>query len=649
MSASPILATRDLGLDIGGATIVAGVGLEVGEGELLAIIGPNGAGKTTLFNLVSGLTRPTSGTVLLDGVDITAEPPFRRARAGIGRTFQVSNVFPLLSALENVRLAAEAALGGTMRIWRQANRVRAAVERAHWALGRVGLEARGPLPAGLLSHGDKRKLELAMVLAGDARVILLDEPMAGVSMENVPELVELIRSVHAEGQDGADGRAPHGGRHGTRAADRRAAPRGTARRRHAGGDHAERDRAAGLPRGADLMALVEVRDLHVRIGESHILQGIEFDVAEGGVTALLGRNGVGKTTTLRALMGLVDRAGLVRYDGADITHMPTYKIVRRGVGYVPEDRDVFAALTVDENLRLAERSAEPRYDLVYDLFPELRERGKQLAGTLSGGQQQMVAIARALLNDNRVLFVDEPTKGLSPLLVSEVARVLERVSELTTVLLVEQNLGVVARVARDAVVLDTGRVVHTGPAQELLDDKAMVQRMMGVGARRRVSTFVLLTITGLGLGAMYFLIASGLSLIYGLMGVLNFAHGAFLTIGAYAFWFTETKLDSLSIWPRFLLAARGGDRRHDGVLGTGRARDDPAALRPAHRAGARHGRPRARDHRARDRDLGQRRARRSPPRSGWARRPRCSVRTSRTTAGPRSAPRCSCSSGSRRS
>jgi branched-chain amino acid transport system ATP-binding protein len=229
------------------------------------------------------------------------------------------------------------------------------------------------------------------------------------------------------------------------------------------------------------MALVEVRDLHVRIGESHILQGIEFDVAEGGVTALLGRNGVGKTTTLRALMGLVDRAGLVRYDGADITHMPTYKIVRRGVGYVPEDRDVFAGLTVDENLRLAERSAEPRYDLVYDLFPELRQRGKQLAGTLSGGQQQMVAIARALLNDNRVLFVDEPTKGLSPLLVSEVARVLERVSELTTVLLVEQNLGVVARVARDAVVLDTGRVVHSGPAQELLDDKAMVQRMMGVG------------------------------------------------------------------------------------------------------------------------------------------------------------------------
>jgi branched-chain amino acid transport system ATP-binding protein len=227
--------------------------------------------------------------------------------------------------------------------------------------------------------------------------------------------------------------------------------------------------------------LLSVSDLHVYLGESHILQGIDFDVAEGGVTALLGRNGVGKTTTLRALMGLVDRRGRITLAGEDVTATPTHKIVRRGVGYVPEDRDVFAGLTVDQNLRLAERDAEPRYELVYDLFPELKQRGKQLAGTLSGGQQQMVAIARALLNDNRLLLVDEPTKGLAPLLVAEVARVLERVAELATVLLVEQNLGVVQRVARDAVVLDTGRVVHIGPAQELLEDKPMVHRMLGVG------------------------------------------------------------------------------------------------------------------------------------------------------------------------
>jgi branched-chain amino acid transport system ATP-binding protein len=228
-------------------------------------------------------------------------------------------------------------------------------------------------------------------------------------------------------------------------------------------------------------ALLSVSDLHVYLGESHILQGIDFAVAEGGVTALLGRNGVGKTTTLRALMGLVDRRGRIALAGDDVTASPTHKIVRRGIGYVPEDRDVFAGLTVDENLRLAERDSEPRYELVYDLFPELKRRGKQLAGTLSGGQQQMIAIARALLNDNRLLLVDEPTKGLAPLLVAEVARVLERVAELATVLLVEQNLGVVQRVARDVVVLDTGRVVHIGPAKELLADKPMVHRMLGVG------------------------------------------------------------------------------------------------------------------------------------------------------------------------
>src|SRR3954454_20352864 len=169
--------------------------------------------------------------------------------------------------------------------------------------------------------------------------------------------------------------------------------------------------------------LISVSDLHVYYGESHVLQGVDFDVPEGGVTALLGRNGVGKTTTLRALLGLVSSRGTISFDGESIAGSPTHRVVQRRVGYVPEDRDVFAGLTVDENLRLAERDGEPRYDLVYELFPELKQRGKQRAGTLSGGQQQMVAIARALLNENRVLLVDEPTKGLPPLLVADVARV----------------------------------------------------------------------------------------------------------------------------------------------------------------------------------------------------------------------------------
>lgn len=231
---------------------------------------------------------------------------------------------------------------------------------------------------------------------------------------------------------------------------------------------------------------LSVSDLHTYLGESHVLQGVSFDVAEGGVTALLGRNGVGKTTTLRAMLGLVPRSrGTVALAGDDVTRLATHAIVRRGVGYVPEDRDVFAGLTVDENLRLAERGREPRYELVYDLFPDLRRRGAQRAGTLSGGQQQMVAIARALLNDNRVLLVDEPTKGLSPLLVTEVAGALERAAELTTVLLVEQNLGVVQRLARHVVVLDGGRVVYEGVAEELLADHARVRQLLGVHGEGR--------------------------------------------------------------------------------------------------------------------------------------------------------------------
>lgn len=196
--ATAILATRGLGLDIGGARIVADVSLEVREGELVGIIGPNGAGKTTLFNLLSGLMRPTTGRVELDGRDVTEDPPFARSRAGIGRTFQISSVFPFLPVRENVRLAAEASLGGTLRLWRRASRFRPALERADWALERVGLTGRALWPAGALAHGDKRKLELAMVLAGDPRVILLDEPMAGVSHEDVDGLVELVRSVHRD-------------------------------------------------------------------------------------------------------------------------------------------------------------------------------------------------------------------------------------------------------------------------------------------------------------------------------------------------------------------------------------------------------------------------------------------------------------------
>ena len=188
------------------------------------------------------------------------------------------------------------------------------------------------------------------------------------------------------------------------------------------------------------------------------------------------------------VLGLVARTGHVTFDGDDLTRLETYEIVQRGIAYVPEDREVFSELTVSENLRLAERpGSEPRYDLVYELFPRLQERGRQAAGTLSGGEQQMLALGRALLNDNRLLLIDEPTKGLAPNLVTEVADVLARVSDLTTSLVVEQNLGVIRRIADRAIVIDQGRVVYRGGVDELLDDPARTRELLGVSGGKATS------------------------------------------------------------------------------------------------------------------------------------------------------------------
>ena len=224
---------------------------------------------------------------------------------------------------------------------------------------------------------------------------------------------------------------------------------------------------------------IELVDLHVSITGSHVLQGVSLDVPEGGVTALLGRNGVGKTTTVRAILGLVPRTGTARVLGQDTSGWPTHRVVRLGVGYVPEDRDVFAGLTVAENLRLAERTPEPDYDAAFALFPELKARVKQRAGTLSGGQQQMLSIARVLLNGWPLLLVDEPSKGLAPKLIGELVEALERIATAATILLVEQNLAVVTRLAQRVVVLDHGQVVHAGPVGDL-GDPTLTQRLLGV-------------------------------------------------------------------------------------------------------------------------------------------------------------------------
>ncbi|MDG4794103.1 ABC transporter ATP-binding protein [Micromonospora sp. WMMD1082] len=190
-----MLATRGLTWRIGEVAIVDSVYLDLAPGEFLGVIGPNGAGKTSLFNLITGLRRATEGRVTLDGQDISSLPPHRRARLGLGRTFQASSVFGSLSVRENVRLAVQAYRGGSMKLWRRAAADREVAAAADAALDRVGLAHRGTALAGTLAHGEKRKLEIALLLAGEPRVMLLDEPMAGVSAEDVPELVQVIRSL----------------------------------------------------------------------------------------------------------------------------------------------------------------------------------------------------------------------------------------------------------------------------------------------------------------------------------------------------------------------------------------------------------------------------------------------------------------------
>jgi branched-chain amino acid transport system ATP-binding protein len=233
------------------------------------------------------------------------------------------------------------------------------------------------------------------------------------------------------------------------------------------------------------MMLLEVDQIETYIGQYHILQGVSFQVPKGEVTVLLGRNGAGKTTTLRSIMGLSPIAkGSIRFKGKEIHHLPTYSIAREGIGYVPEDQGIFDGLTVKENLKVAMRKKDDasmeRLEWILNLFPDLKTYWHRKGGNLSGGQKQMLSIARAYVNENELLLVDEPSKGLAPIMVEKLMESIQLMKHKTTVVLVEQNFIMASRVGDRFYILDDGKTVHNGLMGELKENERLRKEYLGI-------------------------------------------------------------------------------------------------------------------------------------------------------------------------
>jgi branched-chain amino acid transport system ATP-binding protein len=229
--------------------------------------------------------------------------------------------------------------------------------------------------------------------------------------------------------------------------------------------------------------LLEIRGLQAFIGQFHILQGVDLEVHEGEIVVLLGRNGSGKTTTLRCIMGLVSSSG-IEYAGNNIAGLPPYKIARKGISLVPEDQGIFSTLTVAENMRVAMhgsvKEGKKNLDFIFSVFPDLKLAWHHEAGGLSGGQKQMLAIARGLVNKNKLIMLDEPSKGLAPVLVTELGRVLQEIKSYTSVLLVEQNFAFSKKIGDKYSILSDGKTVMAGNMADLINDLDAQQKYLGV-------------------------------------------------------------------------------------------------------------------------------------------------------------------------
>jgi len=490
----PLLEVDGVTKFFGGLAAVDGATFSVDGGELRSVIGPNGAGKTTLFNVLTGLLPADGGQARFDSAVITGLPPHRIVARGVSRSFQIISVFQALSVLENVRLAVQAKHPRRFAMLVDAERLADVTAEAARLLEAVGLGGRAGSPASALSHGDQRLLEIAIALATRPQLLLLDEPLAGLSASDRVRVAQLIRMMrrtvtivlidHDIDQVLALSdqiTVLHQGRVIAEGAPADIQKNAEVQSAYLGHLRVEESAGVGRPRVA-ASPLLAVAGVNAFYGKSHVLHDVSLQVNAGEVVALLGRNGAGKTTTLSAITGVVPpRSGRVAYRDRDVARWTPEAIARLGIGLVPQGRRIFPNLSVLENLMIARRG-RGRWTLerVFEAFPRLHELRQASGGTLSGGELQMLAIARALMGNVELLLLDEPFEGLAPTIVEAVWNVLRALKGETTLLLVEQSADLALALAERAYVINNGAIAWSGDAATLRGEHDLRRRLLGV-------------------------------------------------------------------------------------------------------------------------------------------------------------------------
>jgi ABC-type branched-subunit amino acid transport system ATPase component len=498
MNATPLLRAEGLVKRFGGVVATDKVSMSVARGEVLGIIGPNGAGKSTLIGLLGGALVPSEGRVEFDGHDVSSWPAAERARRGIGRTFQIPRPFLDMTVRENL-LAARYSL----HPFDKRARAHEACDRI---LERTGLADAADLSARALPLLRRKRLEVARALALKPKLLLLDEVGAGLVDAEVSELIELIHSLRDEvegiviiehvlrvvreccerlvvlnfGRLLAQGTTAE-----VLASDEVAAVYlGTQ-----GAKTAPVAPSRAAPVAADAQPLLELRDIHAGYGQARVLNGVNLTVRAGQVVAVLGTNGAGKTTLAKVISGTIRAtSGEMRVAGTDVTRSPPHEIARMGLAQCMEGRRIFAPLSVEENLLLAARGVvaperTERLAQVYALFPDLKERRASAGTSMSGGQQQMLAIGRALMSRPRLVLFDEISLGLAPVMMDRLYGALAELRHTgLTMVIVEQDVERALALADEVHVMEHGRIAMSGPARTIRDDPRLRELYIGAAA-----------------------------------------------------------------------------------------------------------------------------------------------------------------------